>query len=75
MAEIDKQKEKIALMRSILLILLGALLTLIAFIFTNFDKLSEIKLIISNIAALVLSIIIISLLFMILKEINKLKDM
>ena len=75
MAEIDKQKEKINLLRSILLLLLGALLTLIAFIFTNFDKLSTIKLIISNIAALVLSIIILSLLYLTLKEIDKLKDL
>jgi len=75
MADIDKQKEKVTLIRSILLLLLGALLTLIAFIFTNFDKLSDIKLIIANIAAAVLALIIITLLYLVIKEINKLKDL
>jgi len=75
MAEIDKQKEKINLLKSIFLLLLGALLTLIGFIFTNFDKLTEIKLLIANITAFILSIIILTLLIFTLKEIDKLKDL
>jgi len=75
MAEIDKQKEKINLFKSIFLLLLGALLTLIGFIFTNFDKLSEIKLIIANISAIILAFLSIALLIIIFKEIDKLKDL
>jgi len=75
MAEIDKQKEKINLFKSIFLLLLGALLTLIGFIFTNFDKLSEIKLIIANISAIILAFLSRALLIIIFKEIDKLKDL
>ena len=75
MAEIDKQKEKIAFLRSVFILLLGSLFALIGFIFTKYPVLNETQLILSDIAGIILFITIIILLIKILKEIEKLKDM
>ncbi len=75
MAEIDKQKEKIAFLRSVFILLLGSLFALIGFIVTKYPLLNEIQLILSDIAGIILLGIIIFLLIKILKEIDKLKDL
>jgi len=75
MAEIDKQKEKIAFLRSIFVLLLGSLFALIGFIVTKYPVLNQIQLILADIGGFILLIVIIFLLIKILKEIDKLKDL
>ncbi|GAX86887.1 conserved hypothetical protein [Lebetimonas natsushimae] len=75
MAEIDKQKEKIAFLRTMFFFLLTALFGLVAFVFTKYMKLSEIQLILTNIAGLILLIGIIATGKKLKKEIDKLEDM
>ena len=75
MAEIDKQKEKIAFLRSIFILLLGSLFALIGFIVTKYPLLNQIQLILADIGGFILLTVIIFLLIKILKEIDKLKDL
>jgi len=75
MAEIDKQKEKIAFLRSIFILLLGSLFALIGFIVTKYPVLNQIQLILADIGGFILLTVIIFLLIKILKEIDKLKDL
>ncbi|NPA10632.1 MAG: hypothetical protein GXO62_00130 [Epsilonproteobacteria bacterium] len=75
MAEIDKQKEKITFFRSVFLLILGSLFALIAFIFTNYNKLNQVQLFLANIVGFVLLVSILLLLKKIFEEINKLEDM
>jgi hypothetical protein len=60
LAEIDKQKEKITFLRTLFFFLLATLFGLVAFVFTKYMKLSEIQLILTNIAGLILLIGIIA---------------
>jgi len=74
MAEIDKQKEKIAFFRTIFFFLLASLFGLIAFVFNKYPKLNEVELIIINIGGLSL---LISILFTgkkLKKEIEKIGE-
>jgi len=75
LAEIDKQKEKITFFRSVFLLILGSLFALIAFIFTNYNKLNQVQLFLANIVGFVLLVSILLLLKKIFEEINKLEDM
>jgi len=50
MGKIDKQKEIISFWRSLFFFFLGSMFALIAFIFTKYDKLSDMQLIIADIA-------------------------
>jgi len=75
MADIDRQKEWIATWRMIFIFLLGSLFGLFAFLFNNFDKLSDNRLILLNVAAFLLLLGIIYSVRKLYIEINKLKDM
>jgi hypothetical protein len=74
MSKIDKQKEWIGVWKIALFFLLGSEFTLIGFIFNNFDKLNEIKLIFSTFALLILLIGIIITAIYLKKEIDKLEE-
>ena len=56
MADIDYQKEKVSFWRMFFFFWLTTIIGLIAFLFNNFDKLSEIKLILINITLMILII-------------------
>ncbi len=74
MAEIDKQKEKIAFFRTMFFFLLASLFGLIAFIFNKYSKLNEFELIMVNIGGFIL---LISILFTgkkLKKEIEKIGE-
>jgi hypothetical protein len=75
LAEIDKQKEKITFLRTLFFFLLATLFGLVAFVFTKYMKLSEIQLILTNIAGLILLIGIIATGKKLKKEIDKLENM
>ena len=74
MSKLDKQKEWVGLWKIALFFLLGSEFTLIGFIFNNFDKLSEIKLILLTMSLIVLAVGIIATAVYLKKEIDKLED-
>ena len=74
-AEIDKQKEIIGYLKTAFFFFLGTLFGIIAFIFNNFEKLSNIKLIILSFA-IILNLIIIVFIAVKSKEVlEKIKDL
>jgi len=75
MAEIDKQKEKVTTFRNFLLTFAVSLFSMFAYLFNNYDKLSETKLIIFTISSVILVILIIIFTNLLIKSINKLKDL
>jgi len=75
MSQIDKQKEKIAFWRTMFFFLLASIFGLVAFMFTNYDKLNEIQLILANIAGFMLLISIVGTIFKLKKEIDKIEEM
>jgi uncharacterized membrane protein len=75
MAEIDKQKEKITFWRTLFFFLLASIFGLVAYIFTKYEKLNEIQLILSNIAGMILLIAIIGVGVKLKKEIEKIEEM
>ena len=75
MAEIDKQKEKITFWRTLFFFLLASIFGLVAYIFTKYEKLNEIQLILSNIAGMILLIAIINVGVKLKKEIEKIEEM
>ncbi len=75
MAEIDKQKEKVTTFRNFLLTFVVSLFSMFAYLFNNYDKLSETKLIIFTISSVILVILIIIFTNLLIKSINKLKDL
>jgi len=74
MGKLDKQKEWVGLWKIALFFLLGSEFGLISFIFNNFDKLSEIKLILLTTALLILALGVIVTAIYLKKEIDKLED-
>ena len=74
MAKIDEQKEIISTWRIALFFILGAIFTLIGFVFNNYNKLNEIQLILSNIAGLSLLIIFILVAIKLKQEIKKIGE-
>ena len=75
MSKLDRQKEKIAFWRTMFFFLLASIFGLVAFVFTKYDKLSEIQLILVNIAGFMLLIGIIGTTFKLKKEIDKIEEM
>ena len=75
MAEIDEQKEKVTFWRNLFFVLLATIFGLVAYTFENFDKLSNIKLIIIDITGFFMFIGNIFILIKLKKEIEKLKDL
>jgi len=75
MADLDKQKEIVSLWKTSFFILLGTLFTLFGFLFNNFNKLPDIKLIIVNFVILLNVIILFLLARKLHKEIDRLKDL
>ncbi len=75
MAEIDKQKEKITFWRMMFFFLLTSIFAEVAYIFTKYQKLNEIQLILANIAGGVLLIAIIGVGIKLKKEIEKIEEM
>ena len=75
MAEIDKQKEKIAFVKNLFFFLLASLFGLIAYTFNSYKNLSEIELILTNVAGFILLVSIILTGIKRKKEIDKIGDM
>ncbi len=75
MAEIDKQKEKITTFRNFLLTFVVSLFSMFAYLFNNYDKLTETKLIIFTVSSVILVILIVIFTNLLIKSINKLKDL
>ena len=75
MADIDYQKEKVSFWRMFFFFWLTTIIGLIAFLFNNFDKLSEIKLILINITLMILIIFLLLTSIKLKKETEKLKDL
>ena len=73
MGQLDKQKEWVGFWKIAFFFFLGSEFTLIGFIFNNFDKLTEVKLVLITMGLLILSFgVIISAVYL-KKEINKLE--
>jgi len=75
MAEIDKQKEKLSIIRSILILFIMTLFALIAYLFNNFEILNFYKFLIVDVAILFFGLGILFLFFKLKKELDKLKEL
>jgi uncharacterized membrane protein HdeD (DUF308 family) len=75
LAEIDKQKEKVVFWRMLFFFWLTITVGLVAFIFNNFDKLSDVKLLLSNITLLLVIVFLIITSIKMKKETDKLRDL
>ena len=75
MAQIDFQKEKVNTWRVVLVILIGTLFTIIGYVFNSYDKLNEVRLILSNITGFIVLLLIIFTSLKLNREIEKLKDL
>jgi len=75
MSQLDKQKEKITFWRTMFFFLLASMFGLVAFIFTKYNNLSEIQLILTNVAGFILLIAIIGVGIKLRKEIDKIEEM
>ena len=75
MADIDYQKEKISFWRMLFFFWLTTIIGLIAYLFNNFEKLSETKLILINLTLTILLIFLIVTSIKLKKETEKIKDM
>ena len=74
MGKIDKQKEWISVWKIALFFLLGSEFGLIGFVFNNYDKLNELKLILLTLSLLILLLGIIIIAIYLKKEIDKLEE-
>ena len=75
MADIDIQKEKVSFWRMLFFFWLTIIMGLIAFIFNNFDTLSDLKLLLSNISLLLVIVFLVITSIKMKKETDKLKDL
>ena len=75
MSRLDKQKEKITFLRTLFFFLLASIFGLVAFAFGKYMLLSQLQLILMNIAALILLIGIIVTSLKLKKEIDKIEEM
>ncbi len=75
MADIDYQKEKVTFWRIAFFFWLTTIIGLIAYLFNNFTKLTEIKLVLVNLSLIVLIIFLIFTSSKLKKETEKLKDL
>jgi len=75
MSQLDKQKEKITFWRTMFFFLLASLFGLVAFVFTKFQEMNEIQLILINIAGFILLIGIIGVSVKLKEEIDKIGEM
>jgi len=75
MAEIDRVKEKISLYKFFLGIITGIILSIVGYTFSNYHILKTSLIIIMIIALVILIYVFIILTSIIIKEINKLKDL
>jgi len=75
LAKIDEQKEIISNIRLFLLVFIGSFFGLASYVFNNFEKLSELKLIFLTFLGVYNFILIILLMFFLQKETKKLRDL
>jgi len=75
MADLDRQKEVVNTIRTIWLFLIGVLFGEFAYLFQNFDKLSNTKIVIIEVVILLNTTIIILLSQKLKNSIDKLKDL
>jgi len=75
MADIDRQKELIGILKALLLLSISILTGLFGYVFDKFDKLSFNRFFIIDIVAIIIVIVIIFISFKLSNELNKLKDM
>ncbi|NPA11578.1 MAG: hypothetical protein GXO62_04990 [Epsilonproteobacteria bacterium] len=74
MAKVDKQKEWVGVWKIALFFLLGTEFSLIAFIFNNFDRLSEVKLLFLTFALIIIGFSVVFSAVYLKKEIDKLEE-
>ena len=75
MAELDKQKEKIAFFRSLFFFLLASIFALVAFVFTKYQGLSFVQLLLADIAGFALLVAIVAVAAKLKDEIDKIGEM
>jgi nicotinamide riboside transporter PnuC len=75
MADIDRQKEVVNTIRVVWLFLIGTLFGLFAFLFQNFDKLSDFRLILINVVIVINVFVVIYLSKKLKENIDKLKEL
>jgi len=75
MAELDRQKERVAFWRNLFFIWLTTILGLIAYIFANYEKLNLIGIFLVNLALFIVVILLVVTAKIMIKEIDKLKDL
>jgi len=73
--QLDKQKEVVATYRVVFTIFLTSLMGIISVVVMNFQKMNEIQLILSFIGFLLVTISLSIVTFMMIKAIDKLKDL
>ncbi|NPA12149.1 MAG: hypothetical protein GXO62_07890 [Epsilonproteobacteria bacterium] len=75
MADIDRQKEWIGVLKTSFFFLLATLFVLIAYLFENFDKLATVRLVFINITITIITISTLLSAKKLKQELEKLKDM
>ncbi len=75
MGSIDKQKEKIAFWRTMFFFLLASIFGVVAFLFTKYEKLNEVQLILANIGGVVLVVALIATSVKLKTEIDNIEEM
>ena len=75
MAELDRQKEKVSFWRTLFFIWLTTILGLISYLFTHYKKLDFVEIILVNVAIFIVVILLIFTSKVMIKEIDKLKDL
>ena len=75
MGTLDKQKEKISFLRTMFFFLLASIFGLVAFVFTKYQQLNELQLILVNVAGFILLIAILGIGKKLKKEIDKIEEL
>ncbi len=75
MSQIDKQKEKIAFLRTMFFFLLASIFGLVAFAFTKYKQLDTTQFILVNIAGIILLLAILGIGYKLKREIDKIEEM
>ena len=75
MAEIDRQKEKVAFWRTLFFVWLTTILGLIGYLFTHYNELDSVGIVLVNFAIFIVVILLIVTSKVMIKDIDKLKDL
>ena len=75
MGTLDKQKEIFSFLRTMFFFLLASIFGLVAFVFTKYQQLNELQLILVNVAGFILLIAILGIGKKLKKEIDKIEEL